>query len=672
VTGPAPEDERRDKPLAMLARAAGIQTSYVDTGGVRHRASADALLGVLGALGVEVAGRDDADRARAELEAQRGAQVLPTVVVAWDGELRLDLPAGVGDVRLVLEDGQEHPISERLPAGAHRLVVGTADGEQVVHVLAAPTRLPGSAVPRHRRFGVFAPTYALRRTEDDRGMGDLRALETLAVWADDHRASLVATLPLLPTFLGEGAEPFEPSPYSPVSRLAWSEAYLDLAALPGGAASTVPRADGRALVDWRHQSELVRRALDAALVALGDRGLADVEAWAATDTDAAAYATFRARTERDGPWSTWAHTEVDPDPAVVRRHLVAQWAMDQQLGNLAGRLRARGQVLYLDLPIGAHPDGYDTWRHRSSFAPGVSVGAPPDGFFAGGQDWGFPPLHPERSRADGHAYLRACIAHHLRHAGMLRIDHVMAVHRLWWVPPGLGADQGAYVRYPADELYAAILIEAERVGAEVVGEDLGTVPGEIRRSLGRHGLLGMYATQFELPVEPGIGARPHTPRRRDLALLNTHDMATFTAFWTASDVDLREKLGLLDEAGADDERQRRAVQRWAVVEWLATEGHKVDEARPEPVLQALVQVLGAGPARWVLLTLEDLWSEQEPQNVPGVGGDRYPSWRCRVAVPVDDLDTAGDLLDCLHAARASTTPEPPRRPEGTDREPAVR
>lgn len=655
------------QPLLRLARAAGVQPSYVDNGGVRRQAGTAALLGVLHALGVEVRGPDDAARALAEVEGERRPSEAP-VVVALDGAATTSVEAGA-QVELQLEDGSavQPTVSpdgtvtlSELPAGAHRLWI---DGRAASHVLSSPTRLAGSRVPRRRRLGVFAPTYALRRHEGDRGMGDLRDLEATARWADEHGGALVATLPLLPTFLGDGAEPFEPSPYSPVSRVAWNEAYLDLAALPG--ASSPPPAGGAPgdvppLVDWRQQGVVVREALDAAAAALGDRGWAAVDAWGADRPDVASYARFRAATQRHGPWPTWPTswqqgdlTDAELDHGVERRHLLAQWAMDQQLGELAGTLQERRQLLYLDLPIGAHPDGFDTWHHRSSFATGVSVGAPPDAFFAKGQDWGFPPLHPARSQADGHAYLRACIAHHLRHAGMLRIDHVMAVHRLWWVPPGLPADQGAYVTYPAEELYAAILLEAERAGAEVVGEDLGTVPGEVRRSLGRHGLLGMHALQFELPSEDGEA--PPAPRRRDLALLNTHDMATFDAFWTAADVDLRAELGLLDDGEADDERQRRAAQRWAVASWLARTGDPVDRPTAPAVLEALVRHLGRGPARWVLLTLEDLWSEQQPQNVPGVAGDRYPSWRHRARIAVDDLPEVAPLLDCLHTARGAPT-----------------
>lgn len=675
----------RGKPLAELARAAGIQTSYYGTDGRRHRASAETLLAVLRALGVEVEDREDAARARAELQARRGEALVPPVVVAWDGRGEVAVSTGPGPVELTvaLEDGGEMtgrvearaateaprtapeagptgraPLPGPLPLGVHRLHVRAAGREATACVLAAPRRRAASTVARAARFGVFAPTYALwQEAADTPWTGHLGDLDRLARWTGEQGGALVATLPLLPTYLGAGQEPFEPSPYAPVSRLAWSEAYLDPAVAPIGPAAG-GRPDDAELVDWRRRGERVRIALDAAMDARGDAGRAEVDRWVADRPEVAAYARFRAATERHGPWPAWPQrwrdgdlAGADVDDAAEARHRFGQWAADQQLAGLADRLAGRGQLLYLDLPIGAHPEGFDTWRHQRAFAPATTVGAPPDDFFTAGQDWGFPPLHPEASRRDGHAYLRASLAHHLRHARMLRIDHVMAVHRLWWVPQGFPADQGAYVRYPADELYAAIALEAERAGAEVVGEDLGTVPKEVRRALARHGLLGMYAAQFTLPARAGDVLPP--PRRRDLALLNTHDMATFAAFWQGDDVDRRRSLGLLDGPGATAEHAERADRREAVVAFLAERGRPVDPDDTEAVLRALLEELGTSSARWVLVALEDLWLEHRPQNVPGLGPDRYPSWRRRTARPVDRLDTtpAPGHLAALHAAR---------------------
>jgi 4-alpha-glucanotransferase len=573
-----------------------VQTSYVDTDGVRHGASPDTVRTLTELLAV-----DDAPHA------------VPPTIVAWDGlgtiPLRVEgVRSDEARVHLVLEDGApvEHhaPIDADgsvllppLPFGAHRAEVRIGGVTETTTVLAAPRTLGGSPVRRARRFGVFAPTYALRRADGDRGMGDLRDLRTLGEWAADRRAGLLATLPLLPTFLGAGQEPFDPSPYSPVSRLMWNEAYLDLDALPGGPSAPRPSPTADGLVDWRAQGALVRSALDAAVSALGDRGFDEVVAWARSEPHVHAYATFRAATE--------AGAGAPPDPAVRRRHLLGQWAMEQQLSALAVGLERHGQRLYLDLPIGTHRDGFDTWLHPELFVRDCSVGAPPDDFQPHGQDWGFPPMHPVVSRQDGHAHLRAALAHHLRHAGVLRVDHVMAVHRLWWVPPGASSADGAYVRYPADELYACLTLEATRAGAEVVGEDLGTVPGEVRRSLGRHGLGGMYARQF-LPVQD-----PPLPRRRDLALLGTHDTATFASWWA--------------EQGGGDTL------------------HALDRFQQE---------LGRSAARWVLANLEDQWAETEPQNRPGLGPDAYPSWRRRTARPVDDLGRGpADLIDSLHSSR---------------------
>jgi 4-alpha-glucanotransferase len=199
--------------------------------------------------------------------------------------------------------------------------------------------------------------------------------------------------------------------------------------------------------------------------------------------------------------------------------------------------------LYLDMPLGAHGDGYDVWRYRELFALGASGGAPPDPVFTQGQDWGFAPVHPQRSRERGHAYLRAYLRHHLRHAGMLRIDHVMGLHRLYWVPRGQPASQGAYVTYPAEEVYAMLSIESHRHQAVIVGEDLGTVPPEVSRSLKRHAVGGMFVAQYEFCLPPKPVLRP-VPRNV-VASLNTHDMPPFHAYWRGLDIEDRRALGLI-------------------------------------------------------------------------------------------------------------------------------
>ena len=273
------------------------------------------------------------------------------------------------------------------------------------------------------------------------------------------------------------------------------------------------------------------------------------------------------------------------------------------------------------MPLGVHPGGYDTWRFHELFAEGVSVGAPPDDFFRGGQDWGLAPLHPGRMRDGGHAYPIACARALCRPAAAVRIDHVMGLHRTFWVPHGLPATEGVYVRYPFEELYAVLCIESHRGRTRLVGEDMGTVPGGVRGTMAAHGLLRTYAVQAEL----GHAADP-LDRVPSAAMvgMNTHDMPTFAGFW--------------DEDGAAD--GRRDALRAA----LHRRGHAVADG-PGALDACLVELAGSD-ARALLVSLEDMWWERERQNVPGTTTE-HPNWRRLARHGVDELDAVPDLAPRL-------------------------
>src|SRR5207253_8981248 len=218
-------------------------------------------------------------------------------------------------------------------------------------------------------------------------------------------------------------------------------------------------------------------------------------------------------------------------------HLYVQYRMRQQLRATPG--------LYLDFPLGVSAGGFDAHHYAAQFAKGASVGAPPDAFFTKGQNWGFPPLDPDAIREHRHAYFRACIRNHMEHAGILRIDHHMGLHRLFWIPAGGEPKDGVYVRYPDEELYAILTIESHRHNCVVLGEDLGTVPEYVPRAMRAHGVRRMYVVQYELkPEGPAPAGRPPA---ESIASINTHDMPTFAGFWSAEDVDDRLEQELLDD-----------------------------------------------------------------------------------------------------------------------------
>lgn len=696
--------------LERLAARAGVNRRYQSWRGHAVEAPVDALVAVLRAVGANLTGPRDAAAAEAAWELAWWNAGAPPVVVGWDDQaarLPLRVPAQVdGDweVEVLLESGRRERGAGRLydlPAHGHawpggevwcqrdvtlpgagalgyhtvRWRVGARSGETTV--IAAPARAFAGPGEVARRWGVFAPTYALRSARAG-GTGDLAELGRLADLVGARGGHYVATLPILAQFLDQ---PFQPSPYSPASRLAWNELYLDLDAAPGldhapvarglmgsaavaterAALAALPHCDYRRQYAWRR---LVIDALSAAAWATPTLRV-ELERFAG-HPDVADYAVFRAVGEATRTsWPRWdprwrdapaadvaAVTALDGDgyhPAAARAHVYAQWAMARQLG----ALRAGGVGLYLDLPVGVSSDAYDVWRHRDDFVLGASTGAPPDGLFLGGQDWGLPPLHPELARAGGWRYLRRVIAHHMSAATMLRIDHVMGLHRLYWVPAGGRATDGVYVRYPAEELYAIFCLESQRHRCAVVGEDLGTVPDDVRPAMRRHAIAGLFVGEFAMPGQ--VGAAMEVPSSEQVASLDTHDTPTFAGFWHGADIDDRVALGLITPAQAVDERTARAATRVAL---LAAAGWPaVDDPSDAACLAALTactRALAASPAHVVLVTGEDLWLEPAPQNVPGTSHER-PNWHrpwSRTLAQLEQDPAALALLDDVARLRA--------------------
>jgi 4-alpha-glucanotransferase len=455
--------------LRSLAKAIGVHTRYTDGLGKRVIVAPDTLVRVCAALGAPVARPGDAPAALRARRATGHSGLVPPLLVAWDGAMPPVTIAEDGPAHAVmqLEDGDVHPIevardalraTRPLPLGYHRLTVEVSGRRETCTVIAAPVhafRRPDT----HRSWGVGAHLAALRSARS-RSVGDLGDLESLCRWVGERGGDLVTLLPLSPTF---NAEPPEPSPYSPVSRLFWSELILDLG--DAHRPSTPP-----ATLDVTRADAEVRAALEGHHAP--DSLLADEEL--------VRYARFRGAQARLGRnWRAWPPRAragtLDPDHldvGVARFHLVAQTLVRRQLHDLRQRLERDGIRLGLDLAVGVHPDGYDPWSRQTLFGDGMSVGAPPDLGFPSGQDWGFSPVLPEASRREGHRYVAACIAQQVGVAGVLRVDHIMAWTRLYWIPHGFGLHEGTYVSYPAEELFAVLTLESQRHRCEVVGENL--------------------------------------------------------------------------------------------------------------------------------------------------------------------------------------------------------
>ncbi|NPV74226.1 MAG: 4-alpha-glucanotransferase [Pelotomaculum sp.] len=664
--------------LYRLARLYGIETVYRDfTGNYRH-APLRTLLAALRALGAPVTYLSDVPDAVREKMQEKWRHCCEPVAVAWSGKpapLALRLPARLAEClagfRLVLENGKEFRWARKLarlpllqavrlegvgyelrrldlpsglPWGYHQLKVELPAGQHEVLIISAPWRAYTAA--NKRLWGVFIPLYALHSARSW-GAGDFTDLEELLRWTHSLGGGMAGTLPLLAAFLDE---PFSPSPYEPVSRLFWNEFYLDICRVEELKRSSAARellaspafqrevAELRqtSLVDYRRIMSLKRRILEhcaKTCYAENSGRLAGLHRWARENPAAQDYACFRAAAERQrSGWPEWparmkeGHIqEGDYDPEAKHYHLYVQWLAHQQLKNLSARARERGQSLYLDFPLGVHSAGYDVWRERNVFATGASCGAPPDPLYSKGQNWGFPPLHPERIREQGYRYFSACLRNHLQYAGILRLDHIMGLHHLYWVPEGFPATEGVYVRYRAEEFYAILTLESNRHKAVIVGEDLGTVPGYVRTGMCRHELHRMYIMALELKGRAGRVLQP-VPAVA-LAALNTHDTPPFAAFW-------RSRKG--------------TVERVALPVFLYRQGHlAVPTTQTRAVLEACLKYLAASRARLFLVNMEDLWMETLPQNVPGTAGE-YPNWHRKARHALEEFCQMPEVVEVLH------------------------
>lgn len=628
--------------LRALARALGVHTRYTD--GLKNPVSVgpETLVRVCAGLGAPVEDPKDAAevlRAHRDMEAQ---QHLPPVLVAWGGTLpsaELRSSGGSGG-EVLLEDGEIIPLVRRgvhlatespLPFGYHSLSVDAPGGDQSCSVISGPMqgwRTEGVA----RSWGVGAHLAALRASRS-RSIGDLWDLESLCRWVTEQGGNLVMVLPLLPTF---NTHDPDPSPYSPVSRLFWSELILDLGA--------------------QHRSVGPVDALDVSgadaevRAALAEHTLPDSSS---RDDELIQYARFRGAQARLGRnWRAWPPEaragRLNPDhidPGEERFHLVAQTLARRQLDELGERVGREGLRLGMDLAVGVHPDGYDPWSRKELFANGMSVGAPPDMGFPSGQDWGFPPVLPRASQVEGHRYLGASIAHQAAVSGVLRVDHIMAWTRLYWIPHGFPKSEGTYVSYPAEELFAILTLESHRNRCEIVGENLGTVPPEIDQALPRHRIWGMYLAQFSAEEDPDVAP----PTARDVALINTHDTPTFAGWLGAVDIDERIRCGLLATEEISTVRKIRSRANRNLARRLDV---PVDDL--DTFLSRLLDWLGSSESPLVIPWLEDLWLEQEGVNLPATRPSERPNWQRPMRKLLDEVfadPEIGDRIRRLHRAR---------------------
>ncbi|MFH9671523.1 4-alpha-glucanotransferase [Streptomyces sp. NPDC017405] len=685
--------------LARLAGLHGVATSYRPAPDRTVQVPASAVTAALAALGVDASGPDAVRAALAARERELRERLLPPTVVRWAGAeppaALTGLPAGTR-LRVRTEDGEdrETDADAGLPPGVHRLTATAPDGRTgEAWLVVAPDRLPA---PPGRSYGLLVQLYSLlsRRSW---GMGDLADLAELAGWAG--RTAGAGFVQVNPLHAAVPGTPTDPSPYRPSSRRFPDPVHLRVEDVPESAyvadrerlSGLLERAarlraavlDKGALIDRDAVWELKREALELVLaVPLGPGRQAAYDAFRADHGQALDdHATWCALAEVHGPdWYTWPAELRDPRSAATARaraelagrvdfHARLAWLTDGQLRAAQRAAREAGMPVGIvhDLAVGVHPAGADAWAQQDVFAAGMSIGAPPDAFNARGQDWSLPPWRPDRLAATGYAPYRELLRALFRYAGALRIDHVMGLFRLWWVPEGSPPTEGTYVRYDADAMLAVLALEAGRAGAVVIGEDLGTVEPGVRETLQRRGVFGTSVLWFERDWE-GDG-RPLPPERWRadcLATATTHDLPPTAARLTGDHVGLRDRLGLLTRPAAEERVEATAD----AAEWLALLGSlgllDSPAAGPpgsdeEEEIRAVHRFLARTPARLVGVWLPDGAGDRRPQNLPGTW-DEYPNWRLPLAdgegrpVPLEDLLASPRLRGLLDVLKQ---PPPP-------------
>jgi 4-alpha-glucanotransferase len=543
------------------------------------------------------------------------------------------------DAGVVLEDGSERglwngAIPADLPPGYHA-VVGR-DGGRTELVVAPPAcYLPARLTEGGRAFGFALQLYALRSAASW-GIGELPDLGAFA--ALEPRAAFTLINPLhavRPTL------PQEPSPYAPISRIFRNPLYLRLEDVPEARALEGAARDrfealaaaGRALLDeplvLRDEvHRLKREAFELCHSALSDERRARLDAYRAATHHLDAFATFCAIWEQQGAvWQEWPEELRHPDsPAVaafaarnadaVERHAYVQLLVDEQLE----ALHHAGEVgVVNDLAIGVAPEGFDIWLWQDVYAQAATTGAPPDPLGPQGQNWGLPPLVPHLLRERGCAPFIDVIRANLRHAGGLRIDHVMGLGRLFWIPEGLETAAGAYVRYPFDDLVAILALESHRAKALVVGEDLGTIDPGVRDGLQHANVLSYRLAWFE-------HGEPSGYPRLALASVGTHDLPTIAGFFDGSDLQEMERAGAIPAGQEERFRDEQARTRGELLDVLRREGLLAgDGDDPEELTMALARFLGRTPSLLVAMSADDALGAVRRPNIPGTV-ETYPNW----------------------------------------------
>jgi 4-alpha-glucanotransferase len=719
---PAPVEVSED--LARLAEAYGVATQYWDQSGGLVHVSATTVNAVLTALGVRVEGVDAVEVGLEQIRLRDWRRMLPSVFVTRAGSeerLWVHVPHGTPvEAWVECEDGAHRTLTQAdhwvepisvdgqligeasftlpgdLPLGWHTIVAQTA-GVRATSVLAVtPPRLHPQAALGERQWGFMAQIYATR-SRDSWGLGDLRDCADLAAWSGRELGA--GFLLINPLHAAAPTAPMSPSPYLPVTRRFANPMYIRIEDIPEiDGVEPLMRAQIEVLAQELRRRNTTADLLDRDAVWAAKRVVLEAIAVVSLSPERmSALQSFRAR-EGQGliDFATWcalcdvfgnvpsrwpAGLASPASPAVeqfriahqsgIDFHVWTQWLVDEQLERTQRVALEAGMAVGLvhDLAVGVHPDGSDAWALQSVLASGVSVGAPPDMYNQMGQDWSQPPWHPQALADAAFIPYRDMLRTVLRHAGGLRIDHVLGLFRMWWVPRGMAAQAGTFVRFDHEAMIGILCLEAHRAGAVVIGEDLGTVEPWVQEALADRGILGTSVLWFESRGDGSV-TPPAEWRTEVLASVTVHDLPPTAGFLRNEHVRIRSELNLLTRDVADELADAARVRAgWVQV---LVEGGWLDGATDvstseglDAVAVALHRALAASPARMIGVSLPDVVGDRRAQNQPGTNQE-YPNWRVPMTdstgrpVVLEDLYERPALLAAFMAAvRATAAPSQP-------------
>jgi 4-alpha-glucanotransferase len=679
--------------LQQLAEAHRVGTTFKGWDGKPAEVAPETLVTVLAALGVDAASEEQIARSLADAVDGPWRSVLPAVVVVRQNDadpVLLHAPAGSAvELWAVTEDGVRHSgtvadeavetrtvdgqefrsvegmLPERLPLGWHTLYAGVDGEESSCTFVVTPDRLGTTeALMDRRTWGLMAQLYSAR-SSDSWGIGDLADLGRLAEVSAGLGGGFVLVNPL---HAAEPAPPVEPSPYLPTTRRYFHPLYLRVENIPectrlpdAGRARIEELASGftaaNTAADLLDRDTTYAAKLEAlelvfavkrpeqrqqdfdAYRADQGQGLADFALWSALAETLAPGA--QEWDDAGRPGSPAAEELAQRYAARIEFHQWLQWLLDEQLQE--AQLQATGAGMSIgvvhDLAVGVHPSGADAWALQDVLASGISVGAPPDMFNQHGQDWSQPPWHPERLAESGYAAFRDMLRNILRHAGGIRVDHILGLFRLWWIPQGEAPGAGAYVYYDHRALIGILALEAERAGAVVVGEDLGVFEPGVQEYLEERGILGTSILWFEQDEE---GPKPpETYRQACLTTVTVHDLPPSEGYLAGEHVALRERLGLLSRPVEEEQAEDQATQG-KFLALLRERGLLDGEPSVQQTVEALHGFIAQTPSVLLGVALADAVGERRTQNQPGTG-DEYPNWQ----IPLADADGNAVLVEDL-------------------------